>query len=99
MVLDTACLRYGAPPHLRSDSGGAFTSHDGTALWQRWPIAPNPVLSPQGESDKNRRETHFHMPRRLYDDPCSLTTPPVECEQAHQTCMETYNTTAHAGWL
>ena len=28
MVLYTACLRYGAPEHLISDTGGAFTSND-----------------------------------------------------------------------
>lgn len=35
MVLSTACLRYGAPQHLISDSGGAFTSNEVTAVLQR----------------------------------------------------------------
>jgi Homeodomain-like domain len=99
MVLSTACLRYGAPQHLISDSGGAFTSNDVTAVLQRWQIAPNPLLSTQGESYKNLMETHFNIQRRLFDYPFSLTTPPAEFEQAHQTFMETYNTTAHEGLL
>src|SRR5262245_47932168 len=99
MVLSTACLRYGAPPHLLSDSGGAFTSHDVTAVLQRLRIAPTPLLSPQGDSYKNLLETHCTLQRRLYDDQCSLTTPPAALEQAHQTFMETYNTTAHDGVL
>jgi hypothetical protein len=44
MVLSTACLRYGAPAHLISDSGGAFTSNDVTAVLKRLQIAPNPLL-------------------------------------------------------
>ena len=99
MVLYTACLRYGAPQHLISDSGGAFTSNDVTAVLQRLEITPNPLLSTQGESYKNLMETHFNIQRRLYDYQFSLTTTPVEFEQAHQTFMETYNTTAHAGLL
>src|SRR5262249_12485563 len=38
MVLSTACRRYGAPRHLISDSGGAFTSHDVTTVLQRLQI-------------------------------------------------------------
>jgi transposase InsO family protein len=99
MVLYTACLRYGAPQHLISDSGGAFTSNDVTAVLQRLQIASNPLLSTQGESSKNLMEMHFNIQRRLYDYQFSLTTPPAEFEQAHQTFMETYNTTAHEGLL
>ena len=99
MVLYTACLRYAAPQHLISDSGGAFTSNDVTAVLQRLQITPNPLLSTQGESYKNFMETHCNIQRRLYDYQCSLTTTPAEFEQAHQTFMETYNTTAHEGLL
>ena len=99
MVLYTACLRYGAPQHLISDSGGAFTSNDVTAVLKRLQIVPNPVVSSQGESYKNLMETHFHIQRRLYDYQFSLTTTPAEFEQAHQAFMETYNTTAHEGLL
>ena len=99
MVLYPACLRYGVPAHLISDSGGAFTSHDVTAVLQRLHIAPNPLLSTQGESYKNLMETHFNIQRRLYDYQFSLTTTPAEFEQAHQACMTTYNTTAHEGLL
>ena len=42
-------------------------------------------------------ETHFNIQRRLYDYQFFLTTTPAEFEQAHQTFMETYNTTAHEG--
>jgi transposase InsO family protein len=99
MVLYTAGLRYGAPQHLISDSGGAFTSNDVTAVLKRWQIAPKPLLSTQGESYKNLMETHCNIQRRLYDYLCSLTTPPVEFEPAHQAFMTTYNTTAHEGLL
>jgi Homeodomain-like domain-containing protein len=99
MVLYTACLRYGAPQYLISDSGGAFTSNDVTAVLQRLQIASNPVLSTQGESYKNLMETHFNIQRRLYDYQFSLTTTPAELERAHQAFMETYNTTAHEGLL
>jgi hypothetical protein len=44
-------------------------------------------------------ETHFNVQRRLYDYQFSLTTTPVEFEQAHQNFMQTYNTTAHQGLL
>ena len=99
MVLSTACLRYGAPAHLISDSGGAFTSNEVTAVLKRLQIVPNPVVSTQGESYKNLRETPFNIQRRLSDYPFSLTTTPAEFEQAQQAFMETYNTTAHEGLL
>ncbi|MBV9483627.1 MAG: helix-turn-helix domain-containing protein [Acidobacteria bacterium] len=99
MVLYTACLRYGVPQHLISDSGGAFTSNDVTAVLQRLQIVPNPLLSTQGESYKNLMETHFNIQRRLYDYQFSLTTTPAEFEQAHQAFMALYNTTAHEGLL
>src|SRR4029450_4361487 len=44
-------------------------------------------------------ETHFNVQRRLYDYQFSLTTTPVEFEQAHQNFMQTYNPTAHQGLL
>ena len=44
-------------------------------------------------------ETHFNIQRRLYDYQFSLTTTPMEFEQAHQAFMELYNTTAHQGLL
>jgi len=38
MVLSTACLRYGAPQALLSDSGGAFPSNEFEALCTRLQI-------------------------------------------------------------
>ena len=35
MLLDTACLRYGAPASLASDGGGASTSADVEAVCAR----------------------------------------------------------------
>jgi hypothetical protein len=99
MVLYTACLRYGAPAYLISDSGGAFTSNAVKAVLKRWQSEPNPLVSPQGERYKNLMETHCNIQRRLYDYPFSLTTPPVELAQVHQAFLETYNTTAHEGVL
>ena len=99
MVLYTACLRYGAPQHLISDSGGAYISNDFTAVCHRLGIDHQPIKSTHGESYKNLRETHFNIQRRLYDYQFALTTTPLEFEQVHQTFMETYNTTAHQGLL
>jgi hypothetical protein len=99
MVLYTACLRYGAPQHLISDSGGAFTSNEVKAVLKRLAITPKPLVSTQGESYKNLLETHFNIQRRLYDYQFAHTTTPAELEQVHQTFMATYNTTAQQGLL
>jgi Homeodomain-like domain len=97
MVLYTACLRYGAPQYLISDSGGAFTSNEVTAVLKRLAITPNPLVSTHGDSYKNLLETHFNIQRRLYDYQFAQTTTPPELEQMHQRFMTTYNTTAHYG--
>jgi transposase InsO family protein len=60
MVLYTACLRYGAPETLISDSGGAFTSDAFAAVCQRLALQHEPIVSTQGESYKNLMETHFN---------------------------------------
>lgn len=97
MVLYTACRRYGAPQALISDSGGAYTSHEVTAVLRRLAITPNPIVSTHGESYRNLLETHFNIQRRLYDYQFAQTTTPAEFEQLHQTFMHVYNTTAHQG--
>jgi hypothetical protein len=99
MVLYTACLRYGVPQTMISDSGGAFTSHAFEAVCHRLQIHHEPIESTKGESYLNWMETHFNIQRRLYDYQFSLTKTPVEFEQVHQAFMETYNTTAHQGLL
>jgi hypothetical protein len=99
LVLYTACLRYGAPKVLVSDSGGAYISDDFEAVCRRLQIHHEPIVSTQGESYKNLMETHFNIQRRLYDYQCSLTQTPAEFEQIHQAFMHTYNTTAHQGLL
>jgi len=99
MVLSTACLRYGAPQALLSDSGGAFPSNEFEALCTRLQIDHKPMESTKGESSLHWMETHVNVPRRLYDYQCSLSTTPLECEQAPQACMELYTTTAHQGLL
>jgi transposase InsO family protein len=99
MVLYTACLRYGVPRALISDSGGAFMSNEFEAVCPRLQIDHKPMESPKGESYLNWRETHFNVQRRLYDYQFSLSTTPLEFEQAHQACMELYHTTAHQGLL
>ena len=55
--------------------------------------------STKGESYLNWMETHFNVQRRLYDYQFSLSTTPMEFEQAHQAFMHLYNTTAHQGLL
>jgi transposase len=99
MVLYTACLRYGAPQALISDSGGAFTSNEFEAVCTRLHIDHKPMESTKGESYLNWMETHFNVQRRLYDYQFSLSTIPMEFEQAHQAFLELYNTTAHQGLL
>ena len=99
MVLYTACLRYGAPQALISDSGGAFTSNEFEAVCTRLQINHTPIESTKGESYLHWMETHFNGQRRLYDYQFSLTTTPLEFEQAHQAFMHLYNTTAHQGLL
>jgi hypothetical protein len=97
MVLYTACLRYGVPEYLISDSGGAFTSDAFEAVCKRLTIHHEPIVSTQGESYKNLMETHFNIQRRLFDYQFSLTQTPAELEQVHQRFIQTYNTTAHEG--
>jgi transposase InsO family protein len=99
MVLYTACLRYGVPDALISDSGGAYTSNDFEAVCRRLRIQHETIESTQGESYKNLVETHFNIQRRLYDYQFSFARTPAELEQRHQAFMQTYNTTAHQGLL
>jgi transposase len=99
MVLYAACLRYGTPATLVSDSGGAFTANEFEAVCHRLQIHHKLIESTKGESYLNWMETHFNVQRRLYDYRFSLTTTPAAFEQAHQAFMELYNTTAHQGLL
>jgi transposase InsO family protein len=99
MVLYTACLCYGVPQFLISDSGGAFTSNEFEAVCTRLQIEHKPMESTKGESYLNWMETHFNIQRRLYDYQFSLSATPLEFEQAHQAFLELYNTTAHQGLL
>ena len=99
MVLYTACLRYGGPEYLISDSGGAFTSNEFEGVCTRLGSEHKPIESTKGESYLNWMETHFNVQRRLYDYQFSLTTTPGEFERVHHTFIEIYNTTAHQGLL
>ncbi len=98
MVLYTACLRYGAPAYLVSDSGGAYTSDDFEAVCTRLQVRHETIVSTQGESYLNWMETHFNIQRRLYDYQFSFARTPVELERRHQAFIQTSNTTAHQGW-
>jgi transposase InsO family protein len=99
MVLYTACLRYGVPDTLVSDSGGAYTSNEFEAVCARLQLRHETIESTKGESYKNLVETHFNIQRRLYDYQFSLAQTPAEFEQRHQAFIHTYNTTAHQGLL
>ena len=99
MVLYTACVRYGAPQHMISDSGGAYTSKEFEAVCTRLEIDHITIVSTKGESYLNWSETHFNIQRRLYDYQLSLTQTPAELEHAHQAFLRLYNTTAHQGLL
>jgi transposase InsO family protein len=98
-VLYTACLRYGVPQHVISDSGGAFISEAFTGVCTRLGIDHQTIVSTEGQSYMNLMETHFNIQRRLYDYQFSLTQTPLEFEEAHQRFLELYNTTAHQGLL
>jgi transposase InsO family protein len=99
MVLYTACLRYGAPTFLVSDSGGAYTSDAFETVCRRLEIDHKTIVSTQGQSYLNWIETHFNIQRRLYDYQFSLARTPSDLEQRHQAFIERYNTTAHQGLL
>jgi transposase InsO family protein len=99
MVLYTACVRYGVPHTLISDSGGAYTSNDFEAVCARLQLQHETIESTKGESYQNLMETHFNIQRRLYDYQFSLVRTPAELEQRHQAFIQTYNTTAHQGLL
>jgi transposase InsO family protein len=99
MVLYTACLRYGVPETLVSDSGGAYTSNDFEAVCARLQLSHTTIESTKGESYQNLVETHFNIQRRLYDYQFSLAQTPLELEQRHRAFIQTYNTTAHQGLL
>ena len=99
MVLYTACLRYGAPTCLVSDSGGAYTSDAFEAVCGRLEIDHKTIVSTQGESYLNWIETHFNIQRRLYDYQLALARTPSDLEQRHQAFIQLYNTTAHQGLL
>jgi len=62
-------------------------------------IDHKPMESTKGESYLNGMETHFNVQRRLYDYQFSLSTTPLEFEQAHQALMDLDNTTAPQGLL
>ena len=87
------------PETLISDRGGADTSTDFEAVCTRLQIQHTTIVSTQGESYRNWMETHFNVPRRLYDYQVALTRTPAAIEQRHQACIQTYNTTAHQGLL
>jgi hypothetical protein len=65
MVLYTACLRYGAPMSLVSDSGGVDTSDAFEAVCGRLEIDHKTIVSTQGESSLHWIETHCNIQRRL----------------------------------
>jgi transposase InsO family protein len=98
-VLYSACLRYGVPEHMISDSGGAYISEDFEAVCTRLQIDHATIVSTQGQSYMNLIETHFNIQRRLFDYQFSLTQTPREFEQVHQTFIQIYNSTAHQGLL
>jgi transposase len=84
MVLYTACVRYGAPETLVSDSGDAYTSNDFEAVCARLRIQHETIESTKGESYQNLMETHFNIQRRLYDYQFSLARTPAGLEQVHR---------------
>jgi hypothetical protein len=61
MVLYTACLRYGAPEHFISDTGGASISDEFEAVCERLGIDHKRITSTEGESYLNLMETHFNV--------------------------------------
>jgi hypothetical protein len=99
LVLYTACLRYGGPKTIISDSGGAYISEAFAAVCDRLAMHHEPIVRQHGESYKHLMETHCKVQRRWYDDQFSWAQTPAECEQVHQAFLHPYNTTAHQGVL
>ena len=89
MVLYTACVRYGAPTSLVSDSGGASTSEAFEAVCGRLEIDHKTIVSTQGESYLNWLEPHFTIQRRLYGSQFSFAPTPSDLEQRHQAFIHT----------
>jgi transposase InsO family protein len=89
MVLYTACLRYGAPETLVSDSGGAYTSNDFEAVCARLQIRHETIESTKGESYQNLMVT---VERRITPPPAvSERRMPVSVHAAPQ-----YSDACHA---
>ena len=61
MVRYTACVRYGAPTYLVSDSGGAYTSDAFEAVCTRLEIDHKTIVSTQGQSYLNWIETEWRF--------------------------------------
>ena len=99
MVLYTACLRYGVPECLISDSGGAYIANAFQAVCTRLQLDHTTLVSTRGDSYLNWIEPHFNSQRRLYDYQFALMRTLAELEQRHQAFIHTYNTTAHQGLL
>jgi hypothetical protein len=78
MVLYTACLRYGAPQTLLSDSGGAYISHEFEAVCARLEIDHKTIVSTQGESSMNLMATPVNIQRRLFDYQFSFEFIPIK---------------------
>ena len=66
MVLYTACVRYGAPDHVISDTGGAYISNEVEAVCTRLGIDHQTIVSTQGESYMNLMVT---VERRIAPPP------------------------------
>ena len=81
-VLYTACLRYGVPQHVISDSGGAFISEAFEGVCTRLGIDHQTIVSTEGQSYMNLMETHFNIQRRLYDYQFSLTRTPSSLKKS-----------------
>jgi transposase InsO family protein len=63
MVLYTACLRYGAPTALISDSGGAYISNAFEAVCDRLDIDHKTIVSSEGQSYLNFSTVVFWLTR------------------------------------
>jgi transposase InsO family protein len=67
-VLYTACLRYGVPQHLISDSGGAFISEAFAGVCTRLGIDHHTIVSTEGQSYMNLMVT---VERRIAPPPAA----------------------------
>jgi hypothetical protein len=98
-VLETAWQRDGGPVPVIADRGGAGLSDAFAGGCPRLEMAPQPLVSPQGQSAMPLLATPWHMQRRREDSQRAWPRTPCECAAAPQRCRALDHLTAPQGLL